>query len=294
MSSVIKRPVGYTYNENEKRVIDTNQLMADRLEMLAQIMQQQVAEEENFEDDFSEGLEALQVERLLADAEDGEFAEDGDFSGNVIKAGPTQQEIEDMTAAILADANAQAEEILAKAQADAETIKERARAAGEQEGYNQGYLHGRDDAKAELDIMVQELEAERVKKEKDYEAKLDELEPQFVEAITEAYEHVFHVKLAEYKEIIFYLIQDAVRKVEGNKNFIIHVSKEDYGFVSMQKRELLAGVAGGDSAEIVEDMTLRANECYIETGVGIFDCSLETQLTGLKRELMLLSYNREQ
>ena len=268
--------------------------MASRLEMLAEIMQQQAGEEENFEDEFSEGLDALQVERLLSDPEGEGFEEGGEFSGNVIKAGPSVQELEEMAEAALADANAQAEEILARAQAEAETIKERARAAGEQEGYNQGYLHGRDEAQAEYDQLVQELDRRQADMEREFEAKIDELEPQFVEAITAVYEHIFHVKLAENKEIIFYLIQDAVRKVEGNKNFIIHVSKEDYGFVSMQKKELLAGVAGGDSAEIVEDMTLKANECYIETGGGIFDCSLETQLAGLKRELRLLSYSHEQ
>jgi len=42
--------------------------------------------------------------------------------------------------------------------------------------------------------------------------------------------------------------------------------------------------------EIVEDMTLKSNECFIDTGAGIFDCSLETQLEGLKRELRLLSF----
>ena len=42
--------------------------------------------------------------------------------------------------------------------------------------------------------------------------------------------------------------------------------------------------------EIVEDRTLNKNECLIETEDGIFDCSLSTQLTELKRKLQLLSY----
>ena len=46
----------------------------------------------------------------------------------------------------------------------------------------------------------------------------------------------------------------------------------------------VSGISAADSTEIVEDMTLKPNECFIETGGGIFDCSLETQLSGLKRE----------
>ena len=71
------------------------------------------------------------------------------------------------------------------------------------------------------------------------------------------------------------------------------MSKEDYGFVSMQKKELTAGIAGGETVEIVEDLTLKSNECFIDTGGGIFDCSLETQLEGLKRELRLLSFTMD-
>ncbi|MBO6133082.1 MAG: hypothetical protein J6P05_01975, partial [Lachnospiraceae bacterium] len=66
---------------------------------------------------------------------------------------------------------------------------------------------------------------------------------------------------------------------------------DDYGFVSMQRKELLSGISGAENAEIVEDISLKRNQCFIETGNGIFDCSLETQLSGLKRQLKLLSYS---
>ena len=39
-----------------------------------------------------------------------------------------------------------------------------------------------------------------------------------------------------------------------------------------------------------EDATLEKNECMIETGNGVFDCSLGTQLEALNEELRLLSY----
>ena len=48
-----------------------------------------------------------------------------------------------------------------------------------------------------------------------------------------------------------------------------------------------------DSVEIIEDVTLTRNECMIETGNGVFDCSLGTQLELLRDELLLLAYEPE-
>ena len=45
-----------------------------------------------------------------------------------------------------------------------------------------------------------------------------------------------------------------------------------------------------ENVELLEDVTLGKNECMIETGNGVFDCSLGTQLEALNEELRLLSY----
>ena len=81
-------------------------------------------------------------------------------------------------------------------------------------------------------------------------------------------------------------------EIEGSQDYIIHVSPEDYPFVSMSKNKL-SEVLGNKSAtvEIIEDMTLKKNECMVETDGGIYDCSLDSQLEALRKELLLLSYD---
>lgn len=289
MSNVIKQNIGYTFQGDDRRVIDTNQLIANRLELLSQLMQKQVSEQNSFQEDFTQGLDAMQVEKLLADEDSGDSADDS----NVIKAkaAVTEEEIRQKCDEMLAEAKAQADSIIEAAQADADMIRENAQKAGHEAGYAEGYDEGKSVGLREYDMKLNEIRDKEKQLEADYESKIEELEPQFVNTLTSIYEHVFRISLADNKEIIFNLIQDAIRKVEGSKTFIIHVSKEDYGYVSMQKKELLAGFSGAEGTEIVEDMTLHQNECFIETGSGIFDCSLETQLEGLKRELRLLSFN---
>ena len=282
MSNLLKR--GYiSCNEEEKRIIDSNELVAERIEQLSEELRSEDSRNTFAPDGFAEGLDAEQVNALLGG--DGE----GD-DGKVIKSVDriSADEANEKADEIINEANEQASEIIqnARNQAEAEkaAIYDEARKAGHDDGYRDGM--------AEVNSMKEELDRKSDAVDAEYYKKCDELEPMFIDTLTDIYEHIFHVRLSDNKEIIFYLIQDAVRKVDNNTNFIIHVSKEDYGFVSMQKKELLAGLSNADSEDIVEDMTLGANECFIETGSGIFDCSLETQLEGLKRELKLLSYKK--
>ena len=102
------------------------------------------------------------------------------------------------------------------------------------------------------------------------------------------------MELSSYREILTALISDVLHKLEGSKNFIIHVSKDDYAYVSMQKKQMLAGaVSESTTVDVVEDAAVARNECMIETENGIFDCGLGTQLSELKKRLTLLCWGRE-
>ena len=270
-SNLLKK--GFTkLSEDDARVIDTNELVAKRIRELSAKMQK----ESNT--GFVSGLASDKVEAPVTDPEE----EETDFtpSGNVIKAGEDLQKLKEDAEAeaqkIVEDARAQAESILqdARSQAEAERadIQEAARRQGQQE------------AQAEADRTEAAREAE-------YQKRLDELEPEFVDTITGIYEHIFHVDLHSYREVLCYLISTTMRKSEDNRSFLIHVSKEDYPYVSMQKKQISAGaVAPNATVEIVKDITLGKGECLIETEGGIFDCGLGTQLSELRQKLKLLSY----
>ena len=302
--SLFKFGVGYSYQDEDKRVIDSNALMADRLKNLSEMMQSSAMSEPSFGEDFAAGLDSVAVERLL---EDGESESDGfseglfgteeaaltEGSGNVIKA-PRRPEapvmppidFEAEKEKVLAEARAEADEIINAANNEADSIMENAKAMG----YDQGYAQGTEAANAEYTEKFNQLKQLEDELNAKYDQLVDEIEPNMVAVISDVFEHVLHVKYWDDKEIIYHLIRDAIHNVDGNQNFIIHVSKDDFGYVSMQKKDLLSGISSADTAEIIEDLTLGKNECFIETGGGIFDCSLETQLSGLKRELKLLSY----
>lgn len=103
------------------------------------------------------------------------------------------------------------------------------------------------------------------------------------------------MELSFFRDILTYLITTVMHNLEGSRSFVIHVSKDDYAYVSMQKKQMLSGVVSENmSVDIVEDLTLGRNDCMIETENGIFDCGLGTQLSELKKRLMLLAWSGEE
>lgn len=273
---------------DDKCVIDSNSKLAKRIEELEELRLHRAAAPigESEEGGFTSGLEGEQIDALLYDGEE---------SGNVIKAPEKTVDVPD-----LEEIRAQAEAEIEAAHAEVEQIKQLAREEIElqrrealEEARRNGYDEGMKRAQMEADKMRQELDAERARLESNYEQLVEQLEPQFIDTITAIYNHIFQVELQNERNILVHLIETTLRKVDSSRTFIVHVSKEDYPYVSMQKKALTEGaVSGRGVVEIIEDVTLRKNECMIETDGGIFDCGLGTQLEGLTNKLKVLSFEK--
>ena len=277
MSNGLVKQMFMVVQSEEKRVINADELIQKRQKGIVQWQR------EADEDGFVSGLAAEEVE-LARDAEES----------NIIKSRESADQImENAQAAAqttLAAAQAEAEAIRQEARAQAEAEKNRVFAEAQQQGYSEGFAK----AQAEAEAIRREYKEKEEQLDLYYQQQIEELEPQMVDTISAIYEHILHVDFQSYREILGHLISDTLRKMEGGHDFMVHVSKEDYPYISMQKKEILAGaVAANCNVEVVEDMTLVKNQCLIETDSGIYDCGLETQLDELKRKLMLLAWQRE-
>ncbi len=288
-NNLLKQGFSFVLNgTEEKRVIDSNGLVARRLEELkeaAQAKGMDPGQEDETGGGFVQGINAVDLSAMLGG--DGE-------NGNVLKAESAKEkaqsileEAETQARNVLEGAKIQAEQALQDARRQAENLKQ----AAVDEGRQSGYRDGRAQADAEAEKLRKQMKDREAQLEAQYQSALDQMEPQLVEAITGIYEHIFHVELRSSRDILTHLIASTLRKAEGSKDFLVHVSKEDYSYVSMQKKQLLAGLPGnGVTVEIIEDMTVEKDGCMIETEGGIFDCGLGTQLEQLRRKLILLSY----
>lgn len=268
----------------DKRIIDTNELVANRLETLAEILKQKKQRDTDAGGDgFVQGIVAEDVSALLS--------ENTDENGKVLKAQPDVdsilQQAKEEAARIVAGAKEQADTIVAEALEQAANSKKNVLEEARMNGYREGINR----ANKEVEQMKAQLQEDKKALEAEYEAQFASMEADLVEVITGIYEHIFHVDLKSYREILVHLISTTMRKLESGRNFIVHVSKEDYPFVSMQKKQMAAGsAASGDSLDIIEDLTLAKGECFIEADGGIFECGIGTHLKELNKKLKILSY----
>ncbi|MCM1185489.1 MAG: FliH/SctL family protein [Lachnoclostridium sp.] len=277
------------WNKEDTRTIDSNELMAKRLEEFAEKQKNKKRQ------GFVAGLQADVVDPGQLQGEDGEsqLTEEELLQANVIKAGEDAE-------AIRTRANAEADNIVSQAKANANRLLSEAtnQAMREREqvlaqARKQGYDEGRMQADAEAQKLREQFAAKEKQLEAEYQMSIDELEPKFVDTITSIYEHIFHVELGAYREILVHLISDVMCKLEGEKTFLVHVCREDYPYVSAQKKVIASeSTISAENIEIIEDIALSKNQCLIETNGGIFDCGLGIQLSELGKKLRLLSYEK--
>lgn len=274
--------------EREVRIINSNDIVAKKLESIAKFVENDT--EGQLEGVFSEGIEATEVAVLLNDAEE----ENSGFEEGVVSADRGSKADMQITSRAASDiirtANEEAEQILTNARKEALEIKNEASKAGREQGYAEGLQKG----KAELEQKTKELEKMKADLEADYRGVVEELEPHLVDVITEVYEHVLGIALDEHREIVMHLINSTLFQMEGVKKFLLHVSKDDYPYVSMQKKELVSGTGiAVENVEIVEDFSMKKGQCIIETDGAIFDCGFKTQMEELRKQLKLLSYEQQ-
>ena len=106
------------------------------------------------------------------------------------------------------------------------------------QGYTQGYSDG------EIRRMMQATQCKNgrvfLKRKQSWSSEyqgqtLDNVEPYLVDKLTDIYDHIFAVDLSEYRNVIFHLISNTLHALENTDTYLIHVSEQDYQFVSMQK-----------------------------------------------------------
>lgn len=273
---------GTTYVTEEKKcLIDSNELIAQKLENYKKVRAGQEKA------GFRAGLQAQELEVL----ETYEGQEPDQLSGILDSRpaydGPDPEQL-------LAEAQEQIEQMKQDAKATLEAERRKVLEDAKKEGYTQGFQEGQTQGMAQADSLKQSLQKEKEELEAEYQRKVEELEPQFIDTLTGIYEHLFRVELGGHRDIIVYLITTSLNRIEGARDYLIHVSKDDFAYVNMQKREIQANsMVGNATMEIIEDVSLHKNECLIETEGGIFDCGLGTQLSELTRKLKLLSYEKE-
>ncbi|MCQ2080712.1 MAG: hypothetical protein MJZ11_03580 [Lachnospiraceae bacterium] len=325
MSNLLK---GYWVSvEDDTRMVDSNNLVEQRVreeeERRARLNlifgDQNNIDNGDENSEFSAGLQAKNLDALLSDDsatgvilggnspgyadgqyEEGQYDEgqsemsgyenDGFVAADYSSMQPPTNNQSDELVEVRAEIESlrqEAASIIDNANNEAMEIKQRAN----EEGWQEGYAAGNQSAMEELEAMRSDLERQGREMAEEYERQLSEIEPMLVDKITDIYQHIFKVDFESYRGIIFGLLADAINSSESSSGIIVHISKTDYQMVMENKDDILVETGmTEDRIEFIQDATLNEGGAMIETSNGIFDCSLETELSELKRKLMLLAY----
>ena len=246
--------------------------------------------------DFSLGLNPENVEELLED-ENGENILSGMAADE--QAAYTMEvnaDMRQMADNIIAEAKSQAKTIVQSAEMDAARLVADARNEADaiknsahEEGFNQGKNDGiksLDDEKAKLKSMYDE-EVSRLSE--DYEKKVKEIEPELVDVMIDVFSSLAKELSSDRRDMILTLIDKVISGTEASSSYIIKCCKEDAEFLRKNREYIMERIGRDVHVEIVEDISMKQNECLIDTDLGIYDCSLDIQLENLVKSLRILA-----
>jgi flagellar assembly protein FliH len=250
------------YDVEIKKTIDTHLRIDKELEVNRKIVLQTLAPQSFVpQDDFVEGLQVFMVDTL-----------------------PAKEEITERSFHILEDAKNEAALILEQAKKEAQQLKNEAFTAAQKKGYEEGILQ----AKRELQKRNADCDEKESQRKKEYEAMMTSIEPQMVEIIAALVEKITGILVEDKNEVILYLVEKALKKMDKSEEYTIRVSKEDYEYISLRKNVLIEAIGREAPLNIAEDVALKKNMCLIETELRVINCSLDVQLNNLIMDLKLI------
>ncbi len=272
----------------DKRIIDSNEAVTLKLEEIRQMMTEDTTDKSG----FTLGINPENVEELLEDLEQTEEYKE--------MVSINQEEIRKAADDIIEEAKLRAQEIIGQAQKDANHIVEDAKVKAfsimenaRTEGYEKGTSEGRQSVDEELKRINMEYQKRVNALEEEYLEKRNNMEPELVDTILEVFADVTRAISAEQKDMILGLIDRVLKDAEASNNYIIKVCSEDAKFLKENKESIIRQIGKDINIEIVEDITMKKNECLIDTDFGIYDCSLDIQLENLMQAIRILSCTME-
>lgn len=278
MSNLIKSAF-FNVEQEDKRIIDSDSHVEEFIPNIFSADTENYGDNENDDVSFQDGekdIEASYHDGMSVIRIDDVLEEEKQ---------KLEEENRQKAAEILEEANEKASKIINEANENSDRIKKEAY----EEGMNQGLSDGRQQAQEEADMHRKEFESECDKRMDQITQYENSLESKFADILIGLVTKITGIVCEDKKDVIIYLIDNALHNVSKSKDITIRVSKNDIMTVESEKDKFIDGLSDDVSLDIVEDDSLSDNQCIIETESGVIDCSLDAQLDNLKEQLRLIA-----
>jgi flagellar assembly protein FliH len=169
-----------------------------------------------------------------------------------------------------------------KTERDAELLKQSAYAQGFAQGLEEGKIKGQEQGYLEIvqkgNGMLQELEQITADYQTSVKTLLNSLEGRVMEMVATMVKNITKNKIDENNEVVLSVIRSAGDRMLERDVAKLLVHRADMELVLANKNALIAGIDTITDLEILPGNTVDQGGCIIETGSGMIDARIETQL----------------
>ncbi len=194
----------------------------------------------------------------------------------------TYESIENATAAVSEETR---EAILAEARVEAEDIRRQASVEGVQKGYEQGMTQAREELRAEMVPVFEELR-NSIKGVVDYRDEvLHSAEQEIFELAVLISKKVLYSELQMRPEAVLEVVRHALDRAVGWGKATAQVNPEDYAFMEEHRLLLNEEAEGVALVRIESNPSITRGGCFLESNFGEIDARLEKQVEAVESAL---------
>ncbi len=226
------------------------------------------------EEMLNSGEDAARVKR-------SDFPEPGDDANAII------EDAKQMYLNIIEEANTEAKKILEAAYGEAQRLASASMEDGYKEGFENGYLAGKEEAQSIIDEASATREFLDVRRENLYK----EAEENILTLIMDIARKIIGEEFSYNEEALLILINNALQKCAFKESLVLKVSPDDIDFALKNKNNICMMVEGLSDIDIVPDLSLSKGSCIIETPSGDINSGIDIQMSEIKRIFTYLLRN---
>ncbi|MGM8214467.1 flagellar assembly protein FliH [Bacillaceae bacterium W0354] len=172
-----------------------------------------------------------------------------------------------------------------KAEQEINTLYETAK----REGFEEGLKKGQQEANLLYEEKFNEIHSILEQTKADYKKKMIASEEDLLIISVKAAEAIVKHQLTAEPTTFLNIIKDALEEVIEQPNISIYVHPSNYEIVKNNCNELKNMITEKSNLYIYPKKDLQEHGCLIETDYGIINCSIDTKLEQLKKELLNLT-----
>ena len=187
--------------------------------------------------------------------------------------------------AVIQDANVRAAQIEAEAAARLEEAEKTAAAAGFEQGRKDGYEAGMAEVKrlvARTQLIMERIQDKRLEV-------IEQAEQEIIDLALLVARKVVKVISESQRQVVIENIKAALARIKTSGKVTVRVNLADLETATEHLDEFIRLVESSGDIHILEDSSVDAGGCYVETDFGEVDARIAVQFAGLESKILELS-----